>query len=65
MHEDANGIMIPDSTALQEVHHMFYYHVAETVSELFGDVGPLNIATCLEPIDDDPTINTLLTAANL
>lgn len=70
MLEDANGVMVPDSTMLREVHHVFHYGAADTVSELFGDewdgvTGPINEAPCLEPIDNDPIINALLTAANL
>lgn len=63
--EDANGVMVPESTALREIYHAFHYGVPETVSDLFGDIGPLNPAPCLEAIDDDPTINALLAAQNL
>ncbi len=70
MYEDANGVMVPDSVLLQEVHHVLHYGVADTVGELFGEewdgvTGPINEAPCLEAIDNDPTINALLTAANL
>ncbi len=70
MYEDANGVMVPASTVLREVHYAFHYGVADTVGELFGEdwdgvTGPINEAPCLEAIDNDPTINALLTAANL
>ena len=70
MYENAEGIMVPNSTALRDVYHTFHYAVSETVHELFGDewdgvTGPINEAPCLEPIDNDPTINALLTACNL
>lgn len=65
MYEDTNGVMVPDSTVLRDVYHAFHYGVAETVTELFGDTGPLNEASCLEAIDDDPTIETLLAAYGL
>lgn len=70
MFEDANGIMVPDSTVLRDVHHTFHYAVSDTVSDLFEDgwdgvTGPINEALCLEPIDNDQTINDLLDAANL
>ncbi len=66
MYEDANGVMVPDSTVLREIHHTFHYGVAETVIEKFADIGSLrDAAPCLEPIDDDPTINALLAAENL
>ena len=70
MFEDANGTMVPDNTALREVHHAFHYGTSDTVSALFGDdwdgvTGPINEAPCLEPIDNDPAINSLLAAANL
>jgi hypothetical protein len=70
MYEDANGVMVPDSTMLREIHHVFHYGVAETVTELFPDewdgvTGPINEAPCLEPIDNDPTINALLAAEDL
>lgn len=70
MYEDANGVMVPDGTLLREAHHVFHYGVADTVSALFGEewdgvTGPINEAPCLEAIDNDPTINALLAAANL
>lgn len=70
MYEDANGVMVPASTLWREVHHAFHYGVTDTVGELFGEdwdgvTGPINEAPCLEAIDNDPTINALLTAANL
>ncbi len=65
MYENANGVMVPDSVMLRDVHHAFHYGELVTVSELFGDVGPLTGAPCLEAIDDDPTINALLAAANI
>lgn len=65
MYEDANGVMVPDSVVLREFHNAFHYMGPLSVTELFGDIGPLNEAPCLEPIDDDPTINALLAAANL
>ena len=71
MFEDANsGVMVPDSVVLREVHNAFHYGLSETVAELFGDewdgeTGPINAAPCLEDIDDDPTINSLLAAQNL
>jgi len=63
--EDANGVMVPNGTALRDVYYALHYNEADTVRELFGDVGPLNEAPCLEAIDDDPTINALLAAADL
>jgi len=65
MYEDANSVMVPDSTALREVYHVFHYGVPQTVSELFGEVGPLDPNLSLEVIDDDPAINALLAAENL
>ena len=70
MFENANGVMVPAGTALQEIYHVFHYGITDTVSELFSDewdgiTEPINKAPCLEPIDDDPIINTLLTAENL
>lgn len=70
MFEDANGVMVPASTALKEVHHAFHYGSPDSLSELFGDewdgeTGPISEAPCLEPIDNDPTINALLAAENL
>lgn len=70
MYENANGVMVPDSTVLREVYHTLHYGVADTVSDLFGDdwdgvTGPLNEAPCLDPIDNDPAINALLDAENL
>lgn len=70
MVEDANGIMVPDSTMLREVSYAFHYGGADTVSAMFdenwdGVTGPINEAPCLEPIDNDPAINALLAAANL
>ena len=70
MFEDANGVMVPGSTVLRDVHHAFHFGMGETVSDLFGDdwdgvTGPINEAPCLDPIDNDPTINALLDAANL
>lgn len=65
VHEDANSVMVPGSTALREVCHAFYYDGPATVGEMFGDIGPLNPAPCLEPIDNDPIINALLAAENL
>lgn len=58
-------IMVPGSTALQEIHHTFHYGMAETATDALGDVEPITEAPCLEPIDDDPTINALLAAKNL
>ena len=66
MYEDANSVMVPDNTALREVHHAFHYGVPETVIEMFADIGSLrDAAPCLEPIDNDPTINALLAARGL
>lgn len=70
MFENANGVMVPDSTMLREVSRAFHYGGADKVSDLFDDdwdgvTGPINEAPCLEPIDNDPAINALLTAANL
>ena len=66
MYEDANGVMTPNSTMLREIYHTFHYGVVETVIEGFADIGSLrDAAPCLEPIDDDPTINALLAAENL
>ena len=64
--EDANGIMVPGSTMLREIYHVFHYGVIETVIEGFADIGSLrDAAPCLEPIDNDQTINALLAAENL
>lgn len=68
--EDSNGVMVPGSTVLREVHHVFHYGTTETVSELFADewdgvTGPINEALCLEPIDNDPTIEVALAAYGL
>lgn len=68
--EDVNDIMVPGSTVLREVSRAFHYGGADTVSAMFdenwdGVTGPINEAPCLEPIDNDPTINALLTAVNL
>ncbi len=66
MYEDANGVMIPDSMMLREVYHAFHHGISETVIERFEDIGSLrHAAPCLEPIDNDPAINALLTAENL
>ncbi len=65
MYEDINGVPVPDSTVLRDLHSAFGANTGETVTDLFGDTGPLNEAPCLEPIDDDPTINALLAARNL
>ena len=70
MYEDSNSVPVPDMTVLREVAHAFHFGVGETVSDMFGDewdgvTGPINEAPCLEPIDNDPSINALLTAANL
>ena len=64
MYEDINDIMVPDSTLLRETYHACHFGVAETVTEILGEYGPLNAKPCLEAIDNDPTINALLAAAN-
>lgn len=58
-------IMIPDSTVLQDIRYIFHYGISETLTDVLGDVEPITEAPCLEPIDNDPTINALLAAANL
>lgn len=63
--EDANGVMVPGTTALREVYRAFHYDEPMAVNELFGGGGPLDSAPCLEAIDNDPTINSLLEAENL
>ncbi len=63
VHED--GVMIPDSVVLREVHHASYYTEAETRDELFGDAGLLNETSCMEPIDNDPTIEVVLASYGL
>lgn len=64
MAEDINGVMVPDSTMLRELHHTFHYGKPAAFA-LSGDDGPLDPVTNLEPIDDDPTIETLLAAEEL
>ena len=64
MFENMNGVMPRD------LRHVLHHSVTDTVSDLFGDdwdgvTGPVNGAPCLEPIDNDPTINDLLAAENL
>lgn len=66
MDEDTNGVMIPDSAVLQKIYHALHSGASETVIERFEDIGSLrDAAPCLEPIDDDPSINALLAAENL
>jgi hypothetical protein len=70
MYENSNGVPVPDMTVLRELRTTFHYAGADTVSALFGDdwdgvTGPINEAPCLEPIDNDPTINALLAARDL
>ena len=43
-----------------------HYAMPETTSELIGnDVDPLRPSSCLESMDNDPTIDALLAAENL
>lgn len=68
--DTANGIMVPDRTILREIHRTFHYGPGETVLDLFGhewdsEIEPVIETPCLEPIDNDPTINALLAAENL
>ena len=62
MYEDNNGTMVPDSTVLRDLHSAFHHGLAETVTELFGEVGPFEPNPTEETIDDDPSINALLAA---
>ena len=65
MYEDLNGTMVPDSTVLRDMHSAFHHGLAETVIELFGDVGPFEPNPVEETIDDDPTINAMLAASHV
>ncbi len=65
MYEDGNEIPVPDMTVLRNLHSVVSCGTAETVSARFGDVGPLDPSVNEEPIDNDPTINALLTACDL
>ncbi len=70
MFETKDGVMVPDRTILREIHRTFHYAVGETVIDLFGhdwdcEIEPVIDTPCLEPIDNDPTINALLASANL
>ena len=65
MYEDINGTMVPDSTVLRDMHSAFHHGLAETVIELFGDVGPFEPNPTEETIDDDPTINAMLAASHV
>lgn len=66
MYEDTNDVMHPDSTVLREVHHTYHYGANETVTEKYGEVGPLDLDSHnMEPIDNDKTIDALLAAHNL
>ena len=65
MYEDINGTMVPDSTVLRDMHTAFHHGLAETVIELFGDVGPFETNPTEETIDDDPTINAMLAASHV
>ena len=69
MYEDLNDTMVPDSTALRDLHAAFHHGLADTVIELFDTLGP--VFNGIEPnptedtIDNDPTINAMLTARNI
>ena len=65
MYEDMNGTMVPDSTMLRDMHHVFHYELSEKVTALFGDVGPFEPNPTEEIIDNDPRINALLVAKNI
>jgi len=67
MHEDANGVMVPDSTILYQAQGSFREELNEIISELFGETGPLDpdIGINMEPIDDDEIIDALLVTSNL
>lgn len=65
MYEDINGTMVPDSTVLRDMHTAFRHGLAETVTELFGDVGPFEPNPTEEVIDNDPTINAMLAASHV
>lgn len=66
MYEDINDVMHPDSTVLREMHHTFHYGVNETVIEMYGEIGPLDLDPhIMEPIDNDKTIDALLASHNL
>ena len=65
MYEDINGTMVPDSTVLRELNGAFHHGLAETVIELFGEVGPFEPNIIEETIDNDPTINAMLVASHI
>ena len=65
MYEDINGIMVPDSTVLRDMHSAFHHGLAETVTELFGEVGPFEPNITEETIDNDPAINAMLIASHV
>ncbi len=66
MVENANGVMVPELTILSTAYRKFHFGRCETVTEQFGEVGPLDPdETTGEPIDGDEIIDALLVACNL
>lgn len=65
MYENVNGIMVPDGTTMLDTYHAVHYGTIETVTEILGEYGPIKAKPCLEPIDDDPTIEIVLASYGL
>ncbi len=65
MYEDVNGIMVPDTVLSRETYLACHFGTVETVTEILGEYGPTAAKPCLEPIDNDPTIEIVLATYGL
>ena len=72
MYKDVNDTMVPHTVVMRDTYFALHYGLVETVTEILGEhelVTPkqsraslASRETCLEPIDDDPTIEIVLAA---
>ena len=65
MYEDVNGTMVPDTVLSRDTYFACHFGTVETVTEILGEYGPVHAKPCLEPIDDDPTIEATLASYGL